>query len=435
MQEIWSGEPEERPGFRAIAISLAGLINYEGDIESELKAETRNCRKEHPYQSVQIPAAQQYTKADNSHIYSVLEEPVYNNYSREQSLAPPEEYEVPMKSVQDPEFLGASASLSPPVHYEIPELGAKSRSPSPPHYEVPELGASGSPSPPPIHYEVPDLAASASYCSQTSGPPEYEMPDSGTLMANGSLSSMPIDYEVPRSTPEREVTPRKSRTMDKKAQRKPEAPPRRSPARQNDIASSPVRIPRREPEALPRKSPARQNNVPARKTEPEAPQRRSPARMKIASSPVGIPKSDPEAFPRRSPARQNNMKIPVQIPRSDPEAPSRRRQNNPTSPLRIPKAVGNNEPYGMMSFEKKKPSSSNTGPPEGYLKLNYPAKQKSVSAPNSQEDHDMSPAGYSTLEWKRGKMVSKNSSNSNTLPSKFSLKSHVYHTLEPKGVQ
>ena len=393
MKEIWLEDPEERPNFRAIVISLAGLMNYKGNNERELKLETANCRKEHPYQKVQIPAAQQYTKTKNTdHVYSVLEEPIYGNYSREESLDPPEEYEVPKTSLQDqelrnsppvlyevpelgqdPEMGTIDASPSPPVHYEVPDLSVPSRSPSPPHYEVPEVAASGSASPP-IHYEVPEFAASASYGSQSSVPLEYRMPESGVLMANGSLSSVPLDYEVPQSTPERKALPRRARTTtDKTAQRKPEAPPRRSPARQHNMkkASSPVRIPR---------------------TEPEVPPRRS-----------------------RSPARQNEIK----------KAPSPARNHH--------KTVGDNEPYGMMTFEKNSSSSSKAEDPKRYLKLSYPTA--SASAPNSQEDHDMPPhqIGYSSLEWKKGMMVSNHSSNFNSLPSKFSLQNHVYQTLEPNG--
>lgn len=394
MQEIWSEDPVDRPDFRAIVIGLAGIMRYRGDIESELKMETANCRREHPYQKVKIPAAQQYTEAEGAHLYSVLEEPIYNNYSREQSLDPPEEYEVPVQMSLPDSEVGPSGggSLSQP-RYEMPERGAN-RSPTPPRYEVPELGASVSidtqssqlnhyevaemgasvsidaQSSSPIHYEVPDVGASID--SQSSPPIHYEVPEHGTFRtpsppahyevpesgASNSYSidtqsSVPVDYEVPQSTPERKIPPR--RATHKNVQVKPEAPPRRSSAHQNHV--------------------------------------------KDVSSPIRIPK------PRQNHAKKTSRKH---------------------------KPVGDNEPYEMMTFGKALTSSTEAADPSRYLKLNYPAVQKSASATNSQEDHDVLPPssssgkGYSTLEWTKD-----DPNNYNSLPSKFSLKTHVYHTLEP----
>lgn len=108
---MWSEDPEQRPDFREIVLSLADLMHYSGDIESELAAETKNClkvKKEHNYHELEYPY-----KVAEVNPYSVLEEPVYHNFSTEESLHSPEEYEVPQKVSSTP--IG-----TPHAEYEIP---------------------------------------------------------------------------------------------------------------------------------------------------------------------------------------------------------------------------------------------------------------------------------------------------------------------------
>ena len=134
---MWSEDPEQRPDFREIVLSLADLMHYGGDIESDLVAETKNClkvKKEHNYHELEYP----YQVAEVN-FYSVLEEPVYHNFSREESsLDSPEEYEVPqpvsstsngtphaeyempVPSSQDAESVDVDAILMP-MEYEVPQ--------------------------------------------------------------------------------------------------------------------------------------------------------------------------------------------------------------------------------------------------------------------------------------------------------------------------
>jgi hypothetical protein len=93
---MWREDPEERPNFKEIVLSLAELTHYSGDIESELLAETRNCKRlkeEHNYHDLELTA--HYEMESEGATYAVLEEPVYHNCSRDESLDSPEEYEVP----------------------------------------------------------------------------------------------------------------------------------------------------------------------------------------------------------------------------------------------------------------------------------------------------------------------------------------------------
>lgn len=130
MQQTWLEDPQERPDFHAIVLHLANLMKYEGDIKSDLKMETKNCSKLRvkPYQQVELSSSQGNAPS-LAHVYSVLEqpEPVYSNYSREESVDSfePEEYEIPAQCIQDNE---TTESLSnTPMEYEIPQSTAERR--------------------------------------------------------------------------------------------------------------------------------------------------------------------------------------------------------------------------------------------------------------------------------------------------------------------
>lgn len=118
MQEMWKEDPEERPDFGEIVLSLANLMHYSGDIESDLIAETRNCRKvkkEHNYHELELTAFPQNREGP----YSMLEEPVYHNYSRDESLDSPEEYEVPQP------VLSSCDGESSHAEYEVPVMSSQ----------------------------------------------------------------------------------------------------------------------------------------------------------------------------------------------------------------------------------------------------------------------------------------------------------------------
>lgn len=124
MQQTWMEDPQERPDFRAIVLHLARLMKYEGDIESDLKMETKNCSQVHEgNQSASRTEPQ--SPQQNGHVYSVLE-PVYSNCSQEESSdsLEAEQYEVPVLSCPDsgPGVLGAEDLVSTiPMEYEIPQ--------------------------------------------------------------------------------------------------------------------------------------------------------------------------------------------------------------------------------------------------------------------------------------------------------------------------
>lgn len=127
MQTTWMQDPKERPDFRAIVIHIANLTKYKGDIETELRLETRE--EDNPYEYEDPSRTDNWLPDENakkdSNIYSVLEEPVYNNCSRENSSEYPEEYEVPISLSQSESTKDAvSAVVQPipenPIEYEIP---------------------------------------------------------------------------------------------------------------------------------------------------------------------------------------------------------------------------------------------------------------------------------------------------------------------------
>lgn len=157
MSSTWSKDPQKRPNFRAIVISLANLMDYGGDIESDLKMETKTCqklKKVKPYKQVELSSKQhpRSLTSEKVHAYPELEEPIYSN---ENSLEQPEEYEVPVSSYHKPE---GSLSLDP-LEYEIPQsLSIDSHD-----YEVPQSHSSD-----PLEYEIPQAHSVDSF--------EYEVP-------------------------------------------------------------------------------------------------------------------------------------------------------------------------------------------------------------------------------------------------------------------
>lgn len=115
MQDMWREDPEKRPDFREIILFLADLMHYSGDIESDLIAETKNCEKvekEHNYHELELTASPQNDEGP----YAILEEPVYHNFSRDESLDSPEEYEVPQQAL---------SSESPHAGYEVPVVSSQ----------------------------------------------------------------------------------------------------------------------------------------------------------------------------------------------------------------------------------------------------------------------------------------------------------------------
>lgn len=354
MQEIWREDPEERPDFRGIVLSLTDLVHYSGDIESDLKAETRNCKKEHTYHQLEPSAFSQHLQETGASIYAVLEEPVYHNFSREESLDSPEEYEVPqtISSACD----GGSGKT------------------------VEDLGDA---------YEVPVLSTQDGESAKS-------------VVADSAIGSMPVEYEIPQSETTKNALP----DGGSSPQHRPGHFPQRSSVHQDmtkkalaNGGSSP------RPGHFPENPPA--NQAASNGISPRADQKSPAHRKKLPTT------SRPNHSPRRSPAR---------------------RHKTATGPINIPSATRDGEVVGHEML----PSSAKRGEraiSPGYLKLNYPAMQKAVSVPPSSANSvSTSDKPYSTLEWKKGKAVT-SSTNFNSLPHQFTLKDHIYQTLEPNNSQ
>lgn len=110
---MWMEDPMRRPDFATIVKFLAKITDYEGDIDRDLEEDASKYRL---YQVLEPPSHQSTTENGRKEsTYSVLEKPVYNNFSsKEGSTGTPEEYEVPLSLSND-------SGHSMPLAYEIPQ--------------------------------------------------------------------------------------------------------------------------------------------------------------------------------------------------------------------------------------------------------------------------------------------------------------------------
>lgn len=326
MKDTWREDPEERPDFRAIVLSLANLLHYSGDIESDLAAETKHCNRDHIYHQLEPSVFPSKDHQETSaHMYSELEEqPLYHNCSRDESLGSPEQYEVPQ-----PLSTGDDESEE-----SLEVLDNK--------------------------YEVPVVSS-----------------EDAESVAAGAL--VPMEYEVPQSGASETAT---------------------NPL--PDKGSSPSRLPQRSP-AQRRKKPA----TLASTKNGSSPRHKHPSHNSKPATKRVIP-NEPDPAISRSPAH-----------RSPWGSPARHHKPPATGPVNIPGAKGRD---GLEMSSPSRRGDRAISP--GYLKLSYP-KAEGVPAPSSSDKP------YSTLEWKK----STNAANFNSLPHQFTLKNHIYQTLEPKQVQ
>ena len=223
MRFMWKENPDERPDFRAIVVCLAELTGYSGDIESELSEEAKRCeREQHVYHELEMGGGGSTPSSEpENNVYSVLEEPVYHNYSKdEESLDSPEEYEVPQRSLDSEAERAATAAATAAatgatsegdfvVNYEVPmkssidAAASENKQPLDPH----QRRNLSSPSPIPMEYEVPEASLSRSGIT-------------------ASAMMMTTSYVPSSSVPSPKHTPRRPRAKS------------RSPARQSEFSTS-----------------------------------------------------------------------------------------------------------------------------------------------------------------------------------------------------
>lgn len=216
MQSMWREGAEDRPDFRAVVLSLAALMHYDGNIESDLRMETRNCRKEHLYHELDLSALPPALDPALTSAHDVLEEPLYLNYSREDSLDSPEEYEVP-RSVISADGVTDSTEIA----YEIPvttSCDAESVN-----------SAANAATHPPLEYETPmvetnDVIPNGVSSGRRSPAHQYKLPTSGNS-----------PQETPHHTPTRHYT-----TGSHRQRLNPNHSPHRSPAHQVLPSTGPI---------------------------------------------------------------------------------------------------------------------------------------------------------------------------------------------------